>query len=168
VYLQICHNFLFQPFWEGKSNITPEIYHSKIVFNISWHCLDGFPYKLQPHILTFVCNSRNAVQTFLFQTILEHLSSNNPFQLEIHCVYFICVTQLLSCIFQFLVHVFINQKMEWKIRISARIFGIPVFWNSGSQFGARKWNSFCWKIRKKSICPLWSGSQATFLCKSRA
>ena len=38
----------------------------------------------------------------------------------------------LSCIFQFLVHVFIDQKMEQKIRISARIFGILVFWNSGS------------------------------------
>jgi len=40
------------------------------------------------------------------------------------------------------VHVFIDQKEEWKIRISARIFGIPVFWNSGSQFGVPENGTF--------------------------
>jgi len=48
----------------------------------------------------------------------------------------------LSCIFQFPVHVFIDQKMEWKIGISTGIFGILVFQNSGSQFGVPENGTF--------------------------
>jgi len=70
-----------------------------------------------------------------------------------HCLH-------LSCIFRFPVHVFIDRKTERKIGISAGIFGIPVFRNSGSQFGVPENGTFFLeKSEKKSV-----NSFCLFIC----